>query len=81
MPDDPSLHMSQDDFWLVVVFFTSSLVFYLLFCAGVGVIAKTKGRSFWAWTLLSLPITPVIAGVIVFIMEERPIDRKLPPPM
>ncbi len=81
MPDDPSLHMSQDDFWLVVGVFTTWFIFYLLFSAGVGVIAKTKGRSFLGWMLLSLPVTPLVAGLIVFLVKERPVARKAPPPM
>jgi predicted membrane protein len=65
----------------IVQTFAPVLLFYLIFCIGVGIIATTKGRSFWGWTLLSLIITPVIAGIIVFIMEGRPVAQRIPPPM
>ena len=82
MAEDPSLYMSQGDAaWLLGGVIAVWLVFYLLFCTGVGIIAKTKGRSFWGWMLLSVPITPLIAGIIVFVMEELPVIKRPPPPM
>jgi predicted lipid-binding transport protein (Tim44 family) len=57
------------------------LPIYLIGCLGVGIIAKTKGRSFWGWALLSLIITPIIAGVIVLIMKPLFVIRKAPPLM
>ncbi len=78
--------MVNDDMWWLRIWLTSTpflimLLFYLLSSLGVGVIAKTFGRNFWGWMLFSLFITPVIAGLIVFIMKERPVARVLPPPM
>jgi predicted branched-subunit amino acid permease len=81
MPDNPSLFASENDFWVAVVSLVPLFIISLIFCFGVGIIAKTRGRSFWGWSLLSLLITPIVAGLVVFVMKELPSGRRLPPPM
>src|SRR4051812_18162331 len=47
------------------------VVFYLIFCFAVGVIANARGRSGVGWALLSLVISPLIAVVIVALIPSR----------
>jgi hypothetical protein len=80
MPDDPSL-FAPGNMKAVMFSFWQLFILGLLFAPGVGVIAKTRGRSFWGWMLLSLIITPIIAGIIVLIMKERPAVQRISRPM
>jgi MFS family permease len=81
MAEDPSLFMAQDDTWLIALALAPMLIFYLLGIFGVGIIAVTKGRSFWRWMLLSLVVTPIVAGFIVFVLDPLPVIKRTPPPM
>jgi hypothetical protein len=81
MPDDPSLFAPDNDFWGAMVTFVPLFIFSLMGSFGVGIIAKTKRKTFWGWVLLSLIVTPVISGIVVMILEPYPVDRKVPPTM
>jgi hypothetical protein len=81
MPEDPNLFMFQDETWRVVLALAPVLIFYLLGVFGAGIIAVTKGRSFWRWALLSLVVTPMVTGFIVFVLDPLPVVKRAPPPM
>lgn len=49
--------------WLLIV------VLWLLFAAGVGKYARTKGRDGTGWFVLSLLFSPLIAFIIVAVLE------------
>lgn len=40
---------------------------YIALCAGVGYVARTRGRSGFAYTVISLITTPVLAYLILLI--------------
>ncbi len=42
----------------------------LAFCAGIGMFAKSKGRSAWGWGIASLFISPILAGIILALMRD-----------
>lgn len=46
-------------------------VFLVLFALIPGFIAQNKGRNFFAWFVLSLLISPLIAGIIVLVLPSQ----------
>ncbi len=42
----------------------------LALCVGIGMFAKSKGRSAWGWGLASLFISPILAGIILALMRD-----------
>lgn len=55
-----------------------SLVGILLWALLPGFIAKNKGRSFWAYFLLSLVITPLITTIITLCLSRISNDNNTP---
>lgn len=47
------------------------LILLALFALIPGFIAQSKGRSFFAWFVLSLVISPLIAGIIVLVLPSQ----------
>lgn len=54
------------------------VVVNLLLCALVGKIAKQRGRSEMSWGALAFVITPLLAGLLLFILEDRSIGDSSP---
>lgn len=52
-----------------------ALVIALLLCAGVGLLARSYGRSFVIWFIVSLLLSPLITVIIVLIIGYK---RKCP---
>ncbi|GLO38211.1 hypothetical protein PPUN14671_50480 [Pseudomonas putida] len=46
------------------------IVFWLVLSAGVGMLASSKGRSFWGFTLLSVITSPLLGLIIVLIVSD-----------
>ena len=42
----------------------------LAFCVGIGMFAKSKGRSAWGWGIASLFTSPLLAGIILALMRD-----------
>jgi hypothetical protein len=80
MPSDLSVLITYGFNGLKIII-DPMFIFVLILCIGVGIIAKRRGRSFWGWMLLSLIITPIIAGLVIFLIESRPVVKKSPPYM
>lgn len=59
----------------VLVLFGIPIFFYVIIAMGVGIIAMTRGRSFFGWSLLSIFITPLLAGLIVLLMKSHYISK------
>ncbi len=53
------------------------ILLWLSFSIGVGVIAQSRGRSFWGWFFLSIVISPLLGVIIVLVAEDlnRSIDK------
>jgi hypothetical protein len=60
---------------IFVILLAVPFLFYIIFAAGVGIIAKTRGRSFFGWSLLSIFITPLLAGLIVLLIKSHYISK------
>lgn len=45
-------------------------LFFIALCVGVGMFAKHKGRSPWAWGILSMFISPLLSGIILALMKD-----------
>jgi hypothetical protein len=45
---------------------------YFLLAILVGIIASARGRAWWRWFLISLFITPVIAGLLILVLPREP---------
>ena len=45
---------------------------YFLLAILIGIIASARGRAWWRWFLISLFITPVIAGLLVLVLPREP---------
>jgi hypothetical protein len=45
---------------------------YFLLAILIGIIASARGRTWWRWFLISLFITPVIAGLLVLVFPREP---------
>jgi hypothetical protein len=70
--------MPEGEAALNVLYIGAGLALYITYCAGTGIIAKTKGRSFIGWTLLSIVITPIISTLIVFLRKPAPKNNAFP---
>lgn len=46
------------------------IVFWLVFAVGVGMLADSKGRSFWGFSLLSVVTSPLLGLIIVLIVSD-----------
>jgi hypothetical protein len=44
---------------------------YFLLAILIGIIATIRGRSWWRWFLISLFITPLIAGLLVMVLPRE----------
>jgi hypothetical protein len=44
---------------------------YFLLAILIGIIASARGRTWWRWFLISLFITPVIAGLLVLVLPRE----------
>lgn len=44
---------------------------YFLLAILIGIIATTRGRSWWRWFLISLFITPLIAGLLIMVLPSE----------
>lgn len=44
---------------------------WLIFAALIGVLASSRGRSGFGWFLLSLLISPLIAMIVVLILQRK----------
>lgn len=51
------------------------ILLVLAFCVGIGMFAKSKGRSAWGWGIASLFISPLLAGIILALMRDLSQDR------
>jgi hypothetical protein len=49
---------------------------YFLLAILVGIIGTARGRAWWRWFLISLFITPVIAGLLVLVLPRQPSGHK-----
>lgn len=49
--------------------------FWLAFAVIVGVAANTRGRNPIGWFLLSVIISPLLAGLLVLALPRQEIDR------
>ena len=53
------------------------IIFWLLFSAGVGYFAKTKGRNPVGWGALALLISPIIAVIILAVVKDLNTEKKI----
>ena len=49
---------------------------YFLLAILIGIIASARGRAWWRWFLISLFLTPVIAGLLVLVLPREPSEHK-----
>jgi hypothetical protein len=45
---------------------------YFVLAILIGIIASARGRAWWRWFLISLFITPLIAGLLVLVLPKEP---------
>jgi hypothetical protein len=53
--------------------FTMKLKFftlYVLACVGIGLLAKSRGRSGIGWALIALITTPLLAGGVLLLIRQ-----------
>jgi len=53
------------------------IMIWIFFCVIVGGLMHDKGRSFWEGFLISLLISPLIAGFLVLLLPSLPMERRL----
>ena len=56
------------------------IVFGFAFAVIVGILAARRGRSGFGWFVLSLLITPLIAGLLVLVLPSKATDPDAPTP-
>jgi hypothetical protein len=44
---------------------------WLIFSVGVGAIAQIRGRNLFLWALLAGMISPIIAFIVLFVMDDK----------
>jgi hypothetical protein len=49
---------------------------YFLLAILIGIIASARGRAWWRWFLISLFVTPVIAGLLVLVIPREPSEHR-----
>ena len=49
--------------------------FWILCCIGVGYYADKKGRSHWKWGLAAALFSPIIVGIVLALMSDKPLER------
>lgn len=54
------------------------IVVNLLLCALVGKFAKQRGRDEMSWGVIAFVITPLLAGLLLFVLEDRSIGGMSP---
>lgn len=47
------------------------IVGWLVFAVLVGVVASSRGRGFFTWTLISLPLSPLIGLVLLLLLDKK----------
>lgn len=47
------------------------VVFWLVFCVFVGVMASKRGRSGWGWGVIAAVISPILAAVALLLAGEK----------
>jgi len=52
--------------------------FWIAFCIVVGVAANARGRNGFGWFALALLISPLIALLLVLVMERRNVEKRTP---
>jgi hypothetical protein len=51
---------------------------YFLLAVLIGIVASARGRTWWRWFLISLFITPLIAGLLVLVLPREPWAHRFP---
>lgn len=46
-------------------------ILVLAMCFGIGMFAKSKGRSAWGWGIASMFISPLLAGIILALLKDK----------
>lgn len=46
-------------------------------CCGIGMFAKSKGRSAWGWGIGSMFISPLLAGIILALLKDKTQEKSI----
>lgn len=52
-------------------------ILVLAMCCGIGMFAKSKGRSAWGWGIGSMFISPLLAGIILALLKDKTQEQSI----